>query len=459
MKTTYRFSLLLLLVAFTFGSVSAQQKRKGGLGVQPSPLNDELVASSGLKAGHGLLVDRVVPGSTAEALKVQVGDILLELNGQAIHTVDELVVLATTTLWGGEDVTAKVWRSKKEVLLKGKVVPKPFESPPVGEVVYDFFDWKGGKVRTILRKPAGAGPFPTVFFIPGYNCFSFDALRETDPYEKMIRYWVEQGFAVARVEKPGMGDCQGTPMCPEIDFLTEQECFETGYLNLKKYAFVDQANLFVFGHSMGGIAAPLLAAKYHPKGVMVYGTRHEPWSEYLMQMLRFQNVRVGVDYLANEQDMILYKDFLYRHYVKGEPLADICKDAKLKAIVERDFQYDGKGHIFGRAEKFWQDLEYLNMAKAWSEVDGHVLSMFGESDFEVINDWSHREIVNIVNHYHPGHGTFMSFPGTSHMMVRVGSMEEGVALQQDPAAFREAMSSKLNTDVFVKMTEWMRSVM
>jgi serine protease Do len=51
-------------------------------------LNDELVSRYGLKSGErGVVVVRVKPGSTAEELGVREGDIVMEVNRQAVTSV------------------------------------------------------------------------------------------------------------------------------------------------------------------------------------------------------------------------------------------------------------------------------------------------------------------------------------------------------------------------------------
>jgi len=43
---------------------------------------------------------------------------------------------------------------------------------------------------------------------------------------------------------------------------------------------VDQDNVFIVGHSMGGVFAPILAAEFPVKGIAVYGTVVKTWTEY-----------------------------------------------------------------------------------------------------------------------------------------------------------------------------------
>ena len=60
-----------------------------------------------------------------------------------------------------------------------------------------------------------------------------------------------------------MGDCTGTATCEDIDFYTELNAFETAYQTIPKYSFLDTSQIYIFGHSMGGVIAPLI--KTHPR--------------------------------------------------------------------------------------------------------------------------------------------------------------------------------------------------
>jgi hypothetical protein len=44
-----------------------------------------------------------------------------------------------------------------------------------------------------------------------------------------------------------------------------------------------------------------------------------------------------------------------------------------------------------------------------------------------------QQITRMVDHGHPGNGTFRSFPGTNHSFIRTGSMELEYASADIPA--------------------------
>lgn len=63
---------------------------RGWLGVQIQDVTRQLAESFGMDRPHGALIAKVIPGGPAEKAGLQVGDIIVEFNGQVIETSGEL---------------------------------------------------------------------------------------------------------------------------------------------------------------------------------------------------------------------------------------------------------------------------------------------------------------------------------------------------------------------------------
>ncbi|WNB77912.1 DegQ family serine endoprotease [Methylomonas koyamae] len=63
---------------------------RGWLGVQIQDVTRQLAESFGMDRPHGALVSKVIPGGPAEKAGIQIGDIIVEFNGQIIETSGEL---------------------------------------------------------------------------------------------------------------------------------------------------------------------------------------------------------------------------------------------------------------------------------------------------------------------------------------------------------------------------------
>ena len=81
--------------------------------------------------------------------------------------------------------------------------------------------------------------------------------------------------------------------------------------------------------------------------------------------------------------------------------------------------------------------------------------MNGEADLQAVNDFSQRELVAFVNHYHPGLGEFVRIPETDHSMIKVGTMAEGASILMTPQ-YKKLMATQFNYDIVEKTDEWIK---
>ncbi len=58
--------------------------------------------------------------------------------------------------------------------------------------------------------------------------------------------------------------------CLKINYEEELKGFRNGLKTLKQNRFADTSNIFIFGHALGGITAPLIASENKVRGIMVF---------------------------------------------------------------------------------------------------------------------------------------------------------------------------------------------
>lgn len=446
----------LFILIFSFCSYlspqpgEAQQlQRKGFLGIQfnrPTAKNTK-----------GLSVRRVRNHSTAQKLGVKTDDVLLAINSQAVSNFAALRK-AWNSLRKNNPVTLSIERGGKTKTLKGKVVGRPLQaSTPQTKVIYDQMAFRKGKLSIIVSRPRNTErkKYPAIMFIPGYTCSSVDNMPARHPYRKWLDGLEQKGYVVFRVEKPGMGDCDGTPECRDIDFKTEVEAFVAGYKKLLTYDFIDKKNIFIIGHSMGGVIAPLLSAQFQPKGVIVYGTLYSSWFEYCLRMFRFQNPHTGVSFEENEKDMRVYPEFLRQFLIKKKSPQELAKNPHFKKLLVRDHMYQGGDAVFNRHYSYWQGIQDLKLMEAWKNTSSYVFSIFGEADFEALDPTDHRRIVEIVNHYHPGKATYTQLDKTNHGLRLVGTMDEWLQRKRN----RNFSGIRFNNKIIEITDRWIQSIM
>ena len=95
-----------------------------GLGMQPVRLPEALARRLSLEGGGGAIVLEVQPGGPGDAAGVLVGDVLVTLDGTAVHdTSDVLAILGTDTV--GRTLVARVVRAGEPVELRITVAERP----------------------------------------------------------------------------------------------------------------------------------------------------------------------------------------------------------------------------------------------------------------------------------------------------------------------------------------------
>ncbi|MCW5911013.1 MAG: alpha/beta hydrolase [Cyclobacteriaceae bacterium] len=451
-----KYLLTLLLLISSLYTSAQELKRLSSKGIQLAPLSSEQLASMNLTAG--MRVHKVIPGFTAAEIGIKDGDVIISINDAVLETPQKLF-LPELNLRGGDVIKYEVLRNNEKLTLQGKCIANPIETSEKFNVEYGSFPFENGYIRSIYLKPKDKKKKPAILFIPGYPCSSVDNLWVHHPYKKLIYGLAEKGYLVMRAEKPGVGDCTNTPDCATIDFHTEVASFKAALQELKKHPEVDTNNIFIFGHSMGGIEAPLVASGNSIRGIIAMGITVKPWLEYLTEMLRVQNPNLGMDYLQLEKDMRLYETLLYELLVvKKTPLEMVQKNPDYARILKRDFNYTGGDDFLTRNIIFSQSLNDINMIEAWANTECKVLSAWGETDIQTINDFSHRELVKIVNQYHPGNATFLILEGTDHNFVSFPTMEESYKANRE-GTLVSMYPTKFNNKVVDEFDKWIRSVM
>ena len=292
------------------------------------------------------------------------------------------------------------------------------------EISYDFVtNSEGQKIRTFVTKPKSAsGKVPAIFFVGWLSCDSVEYPDgETDGFGAIFWRVIEQsGFATMRMDKPGVGESQGT--CTKTDFQTELDSYRAAFDSISKYPFVDQSAVFVVGLSNGGGTAPLSAGQHSVRGYIAASSWGRTWYEH---MLENERVRLTRDKKLSAAEinnsMRAFTDF-YSFYLIHEmtPGEIIAQHPEWKGLW-----YDAPDGQYGRPAAFYQQLQNLNLGKVWQEVDAPVLVLHGTSD-TIMSPSDSRAIADIVNRAHPGHATYAEIQDADHLLAVHNELEEHV---------------------------------
>lgn len=360
-------------------------------------------------APEGLRVAGVVRGSMAEAAGVVAGDVVVAVGGSPVRSSEELRE-ATRRAGGRREIAVTVLRDGRRLEGRAPVVHGAVEVIDGSVVSHEqVVAADGARLRTIVTRPAGgqvareeeqerereqekggARRRPAVLFVQGIDRESLDfGARVGAPVRELVHGWARAGFVTMRVEKRGVGDSDGD----EGGFDVELSDARAALRALAADAAVDPRAIFVFGHSVGGMIAPLLCeepgAGGEPlvRGVVVLGTSARGWLEVVAASTRRQLALAGWSAEAIEEG------------------------------VSRERE-EGFGV---RTPAYHAELAARDVGAAWDRVACDVLVIAGEHDV-VVGDDEQAEIAERVSGRRPGAARLVRIAGLDHWMTRHASL-------------------------------------
>lgn len=420
-------------------------ERKGTLGILMK--NNE--------QGDGLLVEQVFSPTTASQIGLEVDDLILSINGQDFNDVYDLVDAVGT--WRKNDpISVELLRDGKKKNLKGKVVGKPLEQSAHAEVVYGEVAYDGGQLRSILELPKDVSKPPVVLFLPGVGCGSLDYFYDPQaPIKLLVEALVAEGIAVYRVEKPGMGDSQGTQDCLEMDFNYEVAAFDAALKQLKAIPEIDAEHIFLYGHSLGTISAPLVASKNKVAGIIAWGGISTTWYEYALKLERDQKTLFGMDYVEIDEEFRRVHPFLYDFYVKRLNKAELAAIPEYADLMDEHFHQGELWHGLHHYSYF-QTLNQVDLLSAYKAADCPVLALAGEHDIHAIDTKWAGDIAAAVNYYRPGDGYSKVISKTTHHYHTVPSIAAYNDLRANGGVSRQYMAQNFNPEVPQTVQTWIK---
>ena len=303
--------------------------------------------------------------------------------------------------------------SAEELPRKAKT---PRETYPNVDVLYDFVTAPDGKrLRTIITRPRDAkGKLPVIFVAGWLSCDSVEAPAGTKDESGLVFRGLAQlpGFALFRMDKQGVGDSEG--VCAETDFDSELAGYRAAFRALKNYDFIDTKKIYLLGISNGGGFAPLLpesdTEQAQVRGYISVGGWVKTWFEHMLEIERRRFALMGKS-PGEINDRMKGVAALYHEWlIKGRPVDEILKEKPQLA----DLWPEGKdhAHLYGRPLKFYQQLQQLNLATAWSRVK--VPSYVLRGAFDWIMSRNDSELIASYVNNNGDLATFYEIPQTGH---------------------------------------------
>ncbi|MBV8130434.1 MAG: alpha/beta fold hydrolase, partial [Planctomycetaceae bacterium] len=399
------------------------------------------------KEQEGVIVDCVDANFLKENAGFVLGDILTDVNETIIASPSHFIE-TVSSYRPGETVTISFLRNGKKSKTKVLLKSRPLEASDAYQVIYGTVVSRGKRLRTIVTRPKDNEKHPAIFLIQGLGAFSIERVPyRVGLYDRIIDDFARRGYVTIRVDKPGQGDSEGGPT-RDIDFETELDGYRQALKFLKSFEFVNADDIIIFGHSMGGIMAPIIGAEIKVRGIAVYGTVGRTWHEYTLENVRRQMSFDVPDF--NEIDRTLRQDAAIDLYITAglSPTEISAQHPELKKEVD---EWYTEGMYHGDTNyKYFRQLAGKNFAQAWTEFSGHSLAAWGKSDF-ISEEVDHALIARIINRVHPGYGVFVTVEGIDHKFNRASSQKESFENFQKP-------DHEYNPIFLVVLREWASKV-
>ncbi|WP_158607303.1 alpha/beta fold hydrolase [Rhodohalobacter sp. SW132] len=365
------------------------------------------------------------------------GDIIRSIDGEPVTS--QLDVIEKLRNERPPSLRFSVERNGREEVVTVHPQEVPLLDHPDFEFHYGVVETDDGTLRrTIIRKPHGDGPFPTIVMLGGIGCYSLDS-REGVAYIDMLNELASTGYLTYWVEKSGMGDSQGTP-CMEINFDTELSGYRAGLSQVRTMSDVDQNRVILLGHSMGGLTGPILASETDEPlhAIIAMSTFGVPWFEYLIANSRRQVHFSDLSLSEIENRMSETVKVHYMYTIEKKSPEEI-----LKIFPDRAGSFNLPHHY-----SYFQQVADYKPLDLWSRTgEAQALLIAGGADYVVSID-EHKYVVDNLNNLRPGSAKF----------IFIEDMDHGLRFARDQQAARAGESGAFHSELVPAIINWLESI-
>lgn len=248
-----------------------------------------------------------------------------------------------------------------------------------------------------LTLPATSGPHPAVILVHGSGPNDRDiSYGPNKPFMDLAWGLATQGIAVLRYDKRTY--VHGDKMNPENITVWEEAIDDAAaaVALLKSTPDIDPSQIFIAGHSLGGLVAPRIAGKEPAvAGLILLAAAARPLEDIIMAQYLYRAEADGTISNREEAQMEVMKNRIA-----------LVKDPGLKTSVP------SSELPLGLPASYWLDLRGYSPAETAKTIKRPMLVLQGERDYQVTMD-------DFVL-WHSALGTrsdveFISYPGLNHL--------------------------------------------
>ncbi len=315
-----------------------------------------------------------------------------------------------TALLGGRTICAQAVRPPRQS--SNPPQPQAREHFETADVLYGWVqNSRGDKLRTFITRPkSAAGKVPVIFFVGWLSCDSVEYPQgETDGFGALMLRLIERsGYATVRMDKPGVGESQGTP-CEKSDYQGELEGYQAAFDSMAKYDFIDLDRVFVIGLSNGGGVSPLVSRRHPVRGFIAAGSWGRTWYEHMLELERRRLTGDGKPPAEINQALKVFAQFYDDYLIRRMTPGDILRQHP----EWKSLWYNSPDGQYGRPAAFYQQLQDLNLGRVWQDATAPVLVIHGTAD-TIMSRADSEALAENVNRAHPGHARYLDIEGLTY---------------------------------------------
>ncbi|MBP3952568.1 alpha/beta hydrolase [Bacillus suaedae] len=217
------------------------------------------------------------------------------------------------------------------------------------------------------------GPRPTVLILSGSGPLNRDGngkgKQRFDLYNQLAAYLTEKGFVTFRYDKRGTGKSEGRLTYTGFWDLVHDG--KRAVEMLKKHECVDENQLFILGHSEGGLLAPKIG-----EGEQIAGFLFVASAESLQHSLEFQREQI----VSGLKELAGFKGKLIRLFKIDQKAAKQGKafDKKVEATSKDILWHQG----IKIPAKWFREHYQHDFYESLREIDCPVLAVTGAKDVQ-----------------------------------------------------------------------------
>lgn len=272
-----------------------------------------------------------------------------------------------------------VFNKNKQITGQFFVPPKPAEEyiPPDYAKKDSFSEREleigveGWKVPGTLSLPGGNGPYPALILVHGSGPNDRDAsLGPNKPFKDIAWGLASQEIAVLRYDKRTKVHGKKMLSGQNVRLTVYEETVEDALAAarfLRETDGIDADNIFVLGHSLGGMLIPRIAGS-DPKvrGFIIMSGPARPFEDLFVEQIEYISLLDGK--LSDEEKI---------------QLARVKSDAQKIKNLTAENRDDMPDRLLGAEPDYWLDLKGYDPARAARSIDRPVLILQGERDYQV----------------------------------------------------------------------------